>query len=123
MTDSQYAAKLFEQLDALDHRYRRFTRGALVAFAILIAAVVVLSVNRERDAAKLARVAVTTNDSLCALRRDLEGRVEGAERFLATHPKGFAGIPAGAIRVNVANQQRTILALSPLVCDGVPPGP
>jgi hypothetical protein len=37
MTDTEYREKLFQQLDTLQHRNRRFMRGALLALAILFA--------------------------------------------------------------------------------------
>lgn len=57
-----------------------------------------------------------THDSLCALRLDLERRVESQLRFLAEHPDGIPGIPAKTIRTGIDNQQRTISALHGLSC-------
>lgn len=57
-----------------------------------------------------------TNDALCALRGDLEKRVEQSQDFLISHPNGVAGIPAVTIRQGLVNQQHTIQALSSLSC-------
>lgn len=56
------------------------------------------------------------NIALCALRADLERRVEASEDFLDAHPEGFAGITAAQIRMGVQNSKRTIEALSILDC-------
>jgi hypothetical protein len=37
LSEGEFATKLFEQLDTLEHRYRRFMRRATLALAILIA--------------------------------------------------------------------------------------
>jgi hypothetical protein len=66
--------------------------------------------------AQTNQVAVTTNRALCALRQDLEGRVEVSRRFLEENPDGIPGIPAKTLRDSIANQQRTILALAILNC-------
>lgn len=70
----------------------------------------------KATAAKLATVATQTNDSLCALRRDVETRAENARAFLHAHPHGFAGFSSSAIRVSLVGQERTVRALSGLNC-------
>lgn len=57
-----------------------------------------------------------TTEALCALRSDLQARVEGSRRFLRDHPDGFLGVSAKEIRDAAANQQRTIAALSGIDC-------
>lgn len=57
-----------------------------------------------------------TNAALCALKGDLEARVSQSDNFLKTHPNGFAGIPASAIKVGVESEERTIRALHILSC-------
>jgi hypothetical protein len=44
------------------------------------------------------RSATQNGTALCALRRDLEGRVTDGRRFLSTHPAGIPGIPAAQIK-------------------------
>lgn len=60
--------------------------------------------------------AFASEKALCALRADLEKRVEGSEAFLMQHPKGIPGIPAKAIRDGLINQKRTVKALQELSC-------
>lgn len=57
-----------------------------------------------------------TTRALCVFRADIEERVVQSEDFLMKHPQGFAGIPASAIRVSLAGQQRTVDALASLDC-------
>lgn len=54
--------------------------------------------------------------ALCSLRADVEKRVASGNEFLKTHPGGIPGIPAPALRLTISNSQRTITALSSLVC-------
>lgn len=77
---------------------------------IVVTVLLVISLTRQ------STIVENTNASLCALRIDLERRVANAEKFLLDHPRGFAGIPAGSIRVSVDGQRRTIRALSGLKC-------
>jgi hypothetical protein len=63
-----------------------------------------------------ARDAAQATGALCTLRADLEQRVASSEGFLREHPEGVAGIPARTIRESIANQRRTIAALSGLNC-------
>lgn len=57
-----------------------------------------------------------TTDALCALRRDMQVRVESSLTFLRDHPNGIPGINAQTIRTGVENQVRTIRALSSIDC-------
>lgn len=54
--------------------------------------------------------------ALCALRSDLQQRIDGSTQFLREHPRGVAGIPAKTILDGIANQRRTIKALSGIAC-------
>lgn len=62
-------------------------------------------------------LAENTNDSLCALRADVEARVEGSKAFLVEHPQGISGITPAVIQQGIDNQERTIVALGDLDCD------
>lgn len=55
-------------------------------------------------------------EALCALRADLQARVNSSTDFLAKHPHGVSGISAATIQASIDNELRTIHALSPLVC-------
>lgn len=57
-----------------------------------------------------------TEDALCALRADLERRVEGSEKFLKEHPNGIKGISRATILTGIKNQEATIKALNSLSC-------
>lgn len=64
-----------------------------------------------------ARSTADTNTrALCALRHDLEQRVDSSAAFLRTHPNGVPGISARVIQDGISNQERTIKALSVLSC-------
>lgn len=54
--------------------------------------------------------------ALCALRKDVTVRVRISRDFLRDHPEGVPGIPAGAIKVSLAGQERTVRALDGLSC-------
>lgn len=60
--------------------------------------------------------AAQTTDALCALRRDMQVRVDGGRAFLREHPNGIPGISAADIRDGIRNQQRTIKALAGIDC-------
>ena len=55
-------------------------------------------------------------ESLCALRADLQARVDGGVKFLAQHPHGAFGFKPREIRDSITNQQRTVQALRGLDC-------
>lgn len=57
-----------------------------------------------------------TRRALCALRGDLEQRIQGSREFLTTHPGGAFGVPASTIRVSVEGQERTVAVLGFLEC-------
>jgi len=57
-----------------------------------------------------------TTDALCALRHDLQVRIDGSREFLADHPHGIPGVSAKTIRDGIDNQRRTIVALSGIDC-------
>jgi hypothetical protein len=55
-------------------------------------------------------------DNFCTFRGDLQRRVNEGNKFLAQHPHGTKGFPAGAIKVSIQNQERTLTALRGLSC-------
>lgn len=98
MSDPDIGQQILKQL--------RFLRIATVVLAVtLIAVVIYLFVSLKN-----------TNDALCTLRGDLEARAAQTRNYLDEHPNGFPGIPAAALRKNLADQERTIEALSSLNC-------
>lgn len=58
-----------------------------------------------------------THEAVCALVADLEERTEGTKEFLASHPDGIPGLAsASQLRESLANQERTLGALSVITC-------
>lgn len=66
--------------------------------------------------AYVARESARTTRALCALRGDLEARIEQSKGFLVEHPEGVAGVSAKVIQDGIRNQQRTVHALRGLPC-------
>lgn len=56
------------------------------------------------------------NQALCSLRADVQKRVDSGRAFLTKHPYGIPGISAPTLQTTVNNSQRTVDALSALVC-------
>lgn len=54
--------------------------------------------------------------ALCALRADKERQKENAQAFLIAHPNGGFGVTPNDLRTRIADEQRTIDALSRLNC-------
>lgn len=75
-----------------------------------------LAVQVRELALRTSHDAQVTTVALCALRDDLQVRVDGSRRFLRAHPHGFLSVSAKEIRDAAANQQRTIAALSGIDC-------
>lgn len=75
-----------------------------------------LATDNRALALRVAHDARVTTAALCALRNDLEVRVASSRSFLVDHPNGIPGISAKAIRDGIANQERTIVALSVIDC-------
>lgn len=95
------------------HRPKRAGHFVLPYLTALLTLLVVLSliqIKQTRD------YSAETQDALCALRLDLERRVEASREFLDDHPDGFLGYSASAIRVSLEGQERTVAALSDLSC-------
>lgn len=61
-----------------------------------------------------------TTAALCVFRADLQSRVDGGVKFLASHPHGIAGISPADIKDSIRNQQRTVRALRGLSCPPTP---
>jgi nitrate reductase alpha subunit len=96
----------------VDDRYRKVVW--LVILAVVLSFIAIggtWALLRRTD-----RSATQNGAALCALRRDLEGRVTDSRRFLSTHPHGIPGIPAAQIRASITNSGRTIRALRVIDC-------
>jgi hypothetical protein len=62
------------------------------------------------------QTASTSTRALCALRADLERRVESSQAFLVEHPGGIPGISVKTIQSGIKNQRATIRALQGISC-------
>ena len=101
-------------LTFFEHRQRLL---ALLYLVLIPAAILAIAVGGLVRTSTLAGQGREAHRAICALRSDLEHRVEATERFLATHPDGFAGVDRATIRNSLGNQLRTIDALSTINCD------
>lgn len=61
---------------------------------------------------------VRVESALCGLTSDLRSRIADSKAFLLAHPDGLPklGITAATIQATIANEERTILSLSPVQC-------
>lgn len=95
----------------------RFVTPYLVGALTLLLILGAVQINETRNNINETRNNnAETRRALCALRLDIEQRVEGSRKFLADHPGGFFGYSASAIRVSLEGQERTVAALSDLSC-------
>jgi hypothetical protein len=97
----------------------------LLTFGVTVLAVITVvnyqSLQDSQAAQKRLSTSVAANQqadtqALCALRADLQTRVNSTNAFLVTHPHGIPGISAATLRSGVAGQERTIRALSTINC-------
>lgn len=101
-------------------------RNLTFATVFLYAVVIVLGgagfflVNRNQQDTR--DLTVQTTAALCALRFDLQSRVDQGEEFLKENPNGFRGFSPEAIQQQIDGQKRTIAALSVLPCPDDPGG-
>lgn len=98
----------------------RGLRVLRLATAGLAAALIAAGVIGYLDLRGKADEARRTHAALCSLREDVQARIDQSEDYLAKHPHGAPGIPAGAIRQGLVNSRRTATALAGLDCP--PPG-
>lgn len=86
---------------------RKLTNATIILYvvAILIAVAAGFTANQNREAA-------------CALRADVERRVDEGKNFLIAHPNGLPklGFSRAELQDTVDNQQRTVDALGGLIC-------
>ena len=133
-----------DRLSEIQAGYERWTRRTFWALVVLGATFVatvgvdsyLIRENSQRAAQTRSIAAQSRTDSalthgaLCSLRADLESRIVQAENqitqtvhYLASHPKGFPGVPAAVIKQNLNaqrqtldGQRRTVTSLSALRC-------
>jgi hypothetical protein len=87
---------------------------AVVAVSFLVLVVMAWQIKATRD---LAAQGEEAHVALCALRVDLERRVQASQDFLREHPEGIPGIPTATIKQGIDNQKKTIDALGFLECE------
>lgn len=92
-------------LEEIRWTLRRLVAATIVLFVALIGGGVYVYLDADR-----------TGDALCALRVDLEVRVNANKDFLIRHPKGIPGVKPAEIQTGIKNQERTIDALGNLSC-------
>jgi hypothetical protein len=102
-----------------DRKWPRHVRDfwMLAITGLVVYALSVFSGTQDSQQTTLSRLE-KDRQALCTLRADLRERVNQGQTFLASHPHGLLGIPAGTLRVSIANQQHTLTALQPLDCRG-----
>lgn len=93
-------------------RLRLLTVAVLVCLALCIG----IGVFAITQSIQVGEDADRTTGALCALRVDLQSRVDQTETFLLSHPSGFAGIPRATLNQSLEGQKRTIAALRTLQC-------
>lgn len=73
---------------------------------------------QQQQIAHQAELGLRTYRATCTFRADLIRRVRESNEFLATHPNGFAGIPAKTLEASIVNEESTIKSLEQLACPG-----
>lgn len=82
----------------------------LVAVAALSLSVLAVKVTH------LSKQGQEAHAAICTYRSSLERQNASSQKFLLAHPHGIPGIPASLIRNSIADQQKTINALSTVHC-------
>jgi hypothetical protein len=94
--------------------------AAVVVISFVVLAMMGYAITKTRAIARdnhaLALQGEQAHDAICALKADLDRRIQASLDFLVTHPNGIQGITAATIRQGIANQQLTIDALQEVKC-------
>jgi hypothetical protein len=99
---------------ALWRRYRWFGAWLLSMGAVVF---IYFALQNNADAIRhQSQLGAQTHTAVCALRGDLHDRVAASERFIKTHPHGFAGITVKVLQASIAGEKKTIRALGSLTC-------
>lgn len=83
---------------------------------IITGIVLIALLNASDTNTRVSHLVTSTTQALCSLRADVQKRVASTNAFLATHPHGFAGVSGPTLRSSANNSERTVIALSSLVC-------
>lgn len=92
------------------HNAARAVRRTLNALIVLT---IVLYVGLAGVGGWVYKTSISNQHALCALRSDLQSRVQQGQQFLDHQPKGQYTV---AIRTSIEGQLRTIKALSGISC-------
>lgn len=99
---------------------RRAARVVTTILAVLVplltACVVYLVIQNSSQDTRIATNASQATTALCALRTDVQLRVQQSADFLKRNPHGIPGISAAQIASTIDSQTRTIKALAVLDC-------
>jgi hypothetical protein len=85
-----------------------------VLSAIATAIALTLAAAALDDTSELAREGRAARIGLCALKQDLQRRIETSRAILRAR---VPGVPSEVLLNSIANQQQTITALSVITCD------
>jgi len=72
---------------------------------------------RLHDQREIERIARETNESLCALKEDLQDRHDSLQELLLENPDGVLGIPRKVLQRTLEDRRSVLDALSNLQCD------
>jgi hypothetical protein len=105
-------------LQSIKRSLRTIAISTVVLYCCLAVAGIAGWQIRVNDLKHVNAIATQNQTALCALRTDLERRVETSKQFLLDNPNGIPGISGATIRQSITNQESTIDALSNLNCGG-----
>jgi hypothetical protein len=100
----------------LQKALKRLTTWTVVLYLLLAFVAGAVFIARQSDIQRVAAQSARNVAAFCALRHDIERRIEDSQAFLDEHPSGIPGIPAKQIRESIQAQRETIRALSVVVC-------
>jgi uncharacterized ion transporter superfamily protein YfcC len=95
---------------------KQLTHWTVVLYLLLALTAGATFVIRSADLARVQTQSERNVAAFCALRHDVERRIEDSQAFLDEHPNGIPGIPPEQIRDSLRAQRETVRALSIVVC-------
>lgn len=115
------------KVDDFQKEVRKILRRLVIATVIIYVALGslfvigwIVSSNQQEDLADQANKTQISLDDLyssnCAFREDLKNRLRLSKQFLIDHPEGIPGLSNESINQSINGQERTIKALSTLIC-------
>ena len=111
--------------DLTREELRSALRWLVIATVVLYAALAILGtlgfLNSRQQRQDLSNAVFETNTALCALRDDLQRRVDASRAFIEEHPNGVDGLTPTLIEQRAKETERSIEALSAVDCPPQPP--